>query len=341
MPRILKIHLWPIWFFALASGAKSFRGNPLIGSVLLNRAGLHVCRVLLAHGVARVRWAMLRSKMPADLRAAYARDGFCIVPGFVDATALSAIKAELATYDGPARQMVQGNTATQRILLDDEFLAARPTLKSLVGSGRFLDPLKYAGAKAAIPLLYIQRIRNGHLAGKTDPQKTMHSDTFHPTMKAWLFLEDVATDDGPFTFVRGSHRLTRKRLAWEYRRSCNAATVHDGYSEKGSLRAGPEDLAEMGLPAPEGITAKAGTLVIANTNGFHGRGQAKDGANRLEIWAYSRHNPFSPLPGFGLEFVASLERWVLKAYWRAMDNRARKRGQRASWHLIDAKEMLD
>jgi hypothetical protein len=36
-------------------------------------------------------------------------------------------------------------------------------------------------------------------------------------MKAWLFLDDVALEDGPFADVAGSHRLTPARLAWEER----------------------------------------------------------------------------------------------------------------------------
>ena len=44
--------------------------------------------------------------------------------------------------------------------------------------------------------------------GPPDPQTALHADTFHPTVKAWLFLTDVAADAGPFTYVPGSHRLT-------------------------------------------------------------------------------------------------------------------------------------
>ncbi len=49
------------WLFApwhvaaLATGAKSFRDNPVIGSPALNRAGLHVARVRLAHRMAEWR----------------------------------------------------------------------------------------------------------------------------------------------------------------------------------------------------------------------------------------------------------------------------------------------
>lgn len=341
MPRILKIYMWPIWVLALVSQGKSFKANPVIGSRILNTLGLHMIRVLLARLAAHVRWSLLASRMPRDQRDAYHRDGFCVIENYLDADQLNAIKSELSGYEGEARQMLQGNTATQRILLDQEALEGRPALSDLTDNQEFQNKLAYTGAKAVRPILYIQRIRNGFRSGKADPQKTMHSDTFHPTMKAWLFLEDVREKDGPFTYVRGSHRLSWARFKWEYQRSRIAAMIGDGYSEKGSFRADAKDLDAMGLPAPEGITAKAGTLVIANTNGFHGRGQAKDGANRLEIWAYSRHNPFSPFPGFGFRWRLDLEHRIMHAFWRHKDKVAARKKSRASWHLIDGQDMLD
>lgn len=341
MPIFLKFHMWPVWIIALFTQGKSFKANPVIGSRLLNTLGLHILRVLAARMAAHIRWFLLAHKMPKHLRTAFQRDGFVAVPDFLDTGTLATIRGELASYRGEARQMIQGDTATQRILLDDDTLAGRPGLIRLTEDKSFLNWLAYTGAKATRPILYIQRIRNGFQSGKADPQKTMHADTFHPTMKAWLFLEDVKPEDGPFTYVRGSSRLTWKRLKWEYKRSRLAASLKDGYSEKGSFRAGPEDLAEMGLLAPEGLTAKAGTLVIANTVGFHGRGQAEGGANRIEVWAYSRHNPFSPLPGFGLKARTRLEHRIMHTYWRHKDKVAERKNSRASWHLIDADTMLE
>src|SRR3546814_16690873 len=69
------------------------------------------------------------------------------------------------------------------------------------------------------PLYYIQVILPHRKKGPDDPQTALHSDTFHPTMKAWFFLHDVADDEGPFQYVPGSHRLTPERIAWEKRKS--------------------------------------------------------------------------------------------------------------------------
>ncbi len=331
----------PVWIIALGTSAKSFVGNPVIGSRALNTLGLHIMRVLLARAITWFRWILLTPLADQQVRRALHKDGFVVIPDFITEEEINTIRSEIKAHTGETRQMLQGNTATQRILLDMAALDGKPQLTALCGSKRFLRPLKYASAKLSPPLLYVQRIRNGIREAGADPQKTMHADTFHPTMKAWLFLEDVTPAKGPFTYVKGSHKLTAARLAWEYRRSRTAAEKPDGYSEKGSFRASPDDLKAMGLPEPEGACARAGTLVIANTNGFHGRGQAEDNQSRLEVWAYARPSPFNPLPGLPFGLVGKLQSKVLKAYWRRKDSIATARNSRASWHLIDASEMTD
>ena len=331
----------PGWIVALGTSAKSFVGNPVIGSRRLNTLGLHLLRVLLARLITWFRWLLLTPLAPHGIRRALHRDGYAVIADFISEKQIKAIRDEISMHKGETRQMLQGNTATQRILLDMAALDGKPQLTALCESKRFLRPLKYAAAKLSPPLLYVQRIRNGIRDAGADPQKTMHADTFHPTMKAWLFLEDVTPEKGPFTYVKGSHKLTAARLAWEYGRSRTAAASPDGYSEKGSFRASIDDLKAMSLPEPEGVCARAGTLVIANTNGFHGRGQAADNQSRLEIWAYARPSPFNPLPGLPFNFIGALQTKVLKAYWRKKDRAATARNSRASWHLIDASDMTD
>lgn len=330
----------PYWLLSPVTQAKSFRDNPVIGSRLLNRLGLHVARILLAHLTSAIRWIVLSPFMPKKFRQQYRQNGFVLVENFLNRNEVAAVRADICAYRGETRQLTQGDTATQRFLLDREALRKAPHLQQVANSGLLKSYLNYTGAKIAAPLLYVQRIRNGKQQGGADPQKNIHSDTFHPTMKAWLFLEDVTAAKGPFTYVAGSNRLTWKRLVWEYKRSVNAATMNDKYSEKGSMRAEPADLKAMGLPEPKGITAKAGTLVIANTNGFHGRGQAENGASRLELWAFSRHNPFNPLPGLALPFARALKNTAMKIFWRRADKKAAAKNSQASWHLIPAEDMV-
>jgi hypothetical protein len=75
--------LAPVWLAALATGAKSFRDNPVIGSQALNSRGLHARRAKLAHDLAWKRRARLAHLIsPAD-RAAFDRDGFVLRENFL------------------------------------------------------------------------------------------------------------------------------------------------------------------------------------------------------------------------------------------------------------------
>src|SRR6202035_1704280 len=108
-------------------------------------------------------------------------------------------------------------------------------------------------------------------SGPADPQTFVHADTFHPTVKAWLFLTDVAADAGPFTYVPGSHRLTPERLAWGARHRLPARHSADPEIREGSFRIMPKELAARGLPEPRAFAVPANTLIVADTFGFRAR----------------------------------------------------------------------
>ena len=70
----------------------------------------------------------------------------------------------------------------------------------------------------------------------------------------------------------------------------------------------------MGLPAPAPVLVKANTLVLADTQGFHCRGEALDGRERSAIYVFMRTNPFNPVPGFRSRAWRRLELWLFKRW---------------------------
>ncbi len=168
-----------------------------------------------------------------------------------------------------------------------------------------------SGGCGGQPLLTIQAVMalpSLKSKGISDPQTALHSDTFHPTAKAWLFLKDVGEDDGPFSYVPGSHRMTPERLAWERRISENPSAMPDVLSARGSLRANAADMPALGYGAPVPIVAKANTLVVADTHGFHARCPSPKTTTRIEIYGSLRRNPFLPVVGLhahSLPFIRS------------------------------------
>src|SRR6185503_6579191 len=129
--RPLDVLKLPFWTLALATGAKSFRDNRVIGSPALNRRGLHMRRVKLAHDLAWSRRRRLQRLVSSDDRAAFDRDGFVLKRDFLDRDFFARLRDAVMAFEGPAREMVQGDTITRRIALDGPALAALPMVREV------------------------------------------------------------------------------------------------------------------------------------------------------------------------------------------------------------------
>ena len=58
-----KTLMTPVWLVQLLSTAKSFEAHPIIGNRVLNKMGLHVARVVLAHAVMGFRMWLLSGQV--------------------------------------------------------------------------------------------------------------------------------------------------------------------------------------------------------------------------------------------------------------------------------------
>jgi hypothetical protein len=336
MPSMLAA---PWWIAQLATGAKSFRDNPIIGSRRLNDRGLHRARVQIAHQLAWNRRSRLTADLPDQDRAAFDRDGFVIVRDFLPPEDFSALREAVLAQRFATREMRQGNTITRRIAIGPSFLQAIPEVKALLRDARFRALCRYVGSFRSEPLHYIQTILTDSGVPDPDPQTNLHADTFHPTLKAWFFLNDVDEADGPFSYVPGSHRLTPARLDWEHGRSLTARTSDDFLSARGSLRVSPEELPGLGLAPAQRFPVPANTLVVADTCGFHARVAATRPSRRLELWSFSRRNPFVPWTGADLLSVPGIAERRIDTMWRFRDRFQNWAGQ--PWQPAGNKLVLD
>jgi hypothetical protein len=296
VPGVRQLARWwraPFWLLALGTGYKSFADNPILGSKRLNCAGLHAARLKIAHTLAWSRRRRLARAVPAEWREQFDRDGFVLVRDVIPPADFERLRDALLNSPLETRIHQQGDTITRRVTVGPEVLAKVPELRSFVGRRDLQALFAYVASTRNAPLFYVQTIDAGVAEGPPDPQLELHSDTFHPSLKAWLFLTDVADEDRPLTYVAGSHRLTAKRLAWERAKSASIADA-DRLSQRGSLRIEADELPRLGLPPPTRFAVPANTLVAADTYGFHARADADHPTTRVELWAYSRRSPFLP-----------------------------------------------
>jgi|GEM_PF-1041915 len=318
-PVVMRLIVRPILMVtAIFTTAKSFRRNPLIGSPTLNRFGLHIARLFLSHAIMNVRMRLFGLAAPAEDRRAFFRDGIVVKPDFLPPEMFEQVRREILNYDGRVREFVEGEAHTRRALFDDGDPDATPATLSLEDY-RPLARLMSMAAGGAPPVWSVECV----IHGPDDPQTVLHSDTFHPSSKCWLYLEDVSEAEGPFVFTPGSNRLTWRRLCWEYKRSLVARDLKDGHSENGSLRAWDADIAELDLAPPRPYPVKANTLVVANTYGFHRRSIAPPGAVRRAVYAFGRGNPFLPIPVPPAGVATGLMKAARRRYFAWLDEKVK------------------
>lgn len=337
--RARAILMRPLYAIQLLTSAKSFLDNPLIGSARLNRLGLHRQRVRFADVMCRWRRRRLARALRPDWREAFERDGYVVVRDVVPPEQFPGLRKALLAYEAPTREMRQGDAITRRMAIDAKMLGAIPALRSLLGRKDIRALFNYVASYRIAPLHYVQTIVS-HVGGnEPDPQESVHADSFHASMKAWLFLNPVEKEEGPFTYVRGSHRFDAARLGWEHARSLRDPKTIDRLSARGSPRVQPDELTAMGLGQAEPLALPGNTLVVADTGGFHARGTAERAGERVEIWSYARRNPFLPWLGGDLLSLPGIAERRVPWLWALRDRFEKRLGQ--PWKPVGTRRALD
>ncbi|MEO0690514.1 MAG: phytanoyl-CoA dioxygenase family protein [Pseudomonadota bacterium] len=333
------VALMPVWLLQLATTAKSFLDHPLIGSKRLNRMGLHISRVRIADQLCRWRRARLAKHVPTHWREAFDRDGFVVIENVIPPEDFPALRDALLNTQWDAREMRQGDAITRRVAIDAQMLDTVPELQRFLARKDINALFHYVASFRTTPLHYIQTIVSHSGDHGPDPQEAIHADSFHASMKAWLFLRPVAAEDGPFTYVRGSHHFNSKRMEWERRRSLADPQAIDRLSARGSPRVSEGELADMGLKAAEALPVQSNTLVVADTAGFHARGPAVRYGERVEIWSYARRNPFQPWLGGDVLSLPGLAERRVGWLWAFRDRFEKQIGQ--PWKPVGRRRPVD
>lgn len=341
MPSPARWLLAPLHALAVASSAKSFKDNPVIGSAALNRRGLHIGRKRVAARAAERRRRSLAPLLSAADHEAFHRDGYVVKPDFLDPATFAALRAEVLGLDAEAREFVDGYSLTRLILLDAPTLARVPTTRAVLEGPGYRNLHAYVGSFLRRPHLFVQTVFSHAREGVPDVQSHFHSDTFHPTVKSWLFLTETEADTAAFTYVPGSHRDNQRRLAWERRVSVTAGQGRDRLTAEGSLRISEAELKRLGYPEPRKLAVASNTLVVADTSGFHRRGLSERPATRVSIWAYSRSNPFLPWAGGDLLGIGGLRGRAVRALWAAQDLASRVLGASNGWRWVGRRRPMD
>ena len=275
-----------------------FSQNKNLKGRISNILGLQVFRVLVARGLLQLRRLILFRDYPRRFPecATLQRDGIVVIPNFLRPDQFEALKAEFdQTYQqAQVRNAYAGRYNSEVNKIDFKGGIAppltsaffdHPLLNALLEFGEARKVNRFKPRWSGRVNCWFERILHaGETAEKFDPQILLHRDTFFSTHKVIFYMSDVTLEDGPYTYVKGSQRLSLKRLTLEY---------------KNSIKKTPDSSIRAPLSDPKyhkmqeyPVIGKRNTLVITDVFGFHRRGDAHQGRIRETIRMSVRSNPF-------------------------------------------------
>ena len=142
------------------------------------------------------------------------------------------------------------------------------------------DPwvLKMAQAYYKIPFYSGMLIYQKNLP-TTETTRYYHVDSWEKEFKAFMYLDDIDEEGGPFTYLAGSHRNHYLRLKKQV----------FGNKDGPQTSFYDEDLGDL-LSGESKLCGTAGSLILANTRGLH-RGSPQIGCSRSVLVNYIYKHP--------------------------------------------------
>lgn len=199
--------------------------------------------------------------------ASVARYGIAVIYDYFEKEQISKLRkecSELIDIEESGKKLTKNKSTLKKVALNSIDEKKFPMVKSLPKSEffnyaakDFFEPYEYR-----VPFTYIHQDVN-----QIDFNGAWHQDPI-TTLKFYIYLNDVTSNNGSFKYNVGSHREGFYRLM--YKR-------HTGdYFPTFGI---PEDE----LINVEDIEGVAGTLIIFNPSGAHTAGQIKEGLERFVI----------------------------------------------------------
>jgi len=270
----------------------------------LNLLGIQILRYFLAHVCLWVRRARLKNNL-SEYDKTLSNDGIVLIPEFLPTEQFDAIKTQFEkiasanSWDvhfsfnaGESRVSTQPTMASPDLSRVGKFVLNNPTLIQMLKAAEGRKSISYSVSAQSRLVGYFEQVYNGDPDIEVEPfgpedARGAHTDIFFTSHKAFLYINDVTQENGPFCYVKKSHRFNLRRLFFEYRQSL-----------KSKDKIGELTTREYQWMQNEQsyfvACAPANTLVIANTSGIHKRGfvGVQQGTQRNWFMANYRANPF-------------------------------------------------
>jgi hypothetical protein len=205
------------------------------------------------------------SKHP-DLVNALVRDGVVSVEGFMTPEQVKACVDELEPHferaeKGQHPALYHTNKVYYRLVKTDEL---SPATNVFYKSELVWDVVRAYMSPRAESYRREAELRN-RVIDEVSAEDLFHFDSWHPVVKAFLYLTDVDSNTAPFRYLLGTHR----KGSWRRKRDLEFEI--DGWSGSfGHFFPGEVEHLQKTYGFQERVfTAKAGTLILGDFRGLH------------------------------------------------------------------------
>ena len=279
-----------------------FSESYLVNSYFLNLLGLQAFRYISASLVYWLRGIFFKWDNSKEVKI-LKKEGLLIINNFLNMEDFEKFRDHFKSLQniGLNKILNDGDSSTERSTLSIEQIENNEILTKIVCSKKLINILESCEHKKFIKnrfhnfgkygqIVWLDKINNIGFTSIKDSQKTLHSDIFFHTHKVWYFPSEVNAQSGPLNFVKGSHKFSFKRMYLEYINSIDERTN----TQSPNIRNNKQPLNNYEKNSTI-CNVSANTLVIANTRGYHKRGNSFQGTSRMQLHFRVRRNPFEKI----------------------------------------------
>ena len=209
-----------------------------------------------------------------NLISSIEQNGYAKIENFYDKETINAFRNEFLSLiaEGKHTIYVQNNNHIQ---LKDIFLNSKYALDIATDSRLINIATSFFKCFPGLGTFNLRQSFVNHQPASSTCQ--FHRDFNSPVkiLKFFFYLEDVGLPNGPFTYVEGSNRIVPAKPHW--------------WNDLGH-RVSDEQIANIyGVERIKYLTAKAGDLLIATTNGYHKGQKIMQGTREMFTINYLIH----------------------------------------------------
>jgi len=271
--------------------AETFSEKKLIKNKLLNIFGHHILRVLIAKIIFNFGKHFKNLNKTTFNFKSINENGYHLENNFLTTKDFKILKGEIIKIKKKKPKIISGevygNMIWKRYDLSnlinstgDNFLK-----KFFLNNTKFKNLVNYVqGSNYNISYVYYDEIYELNHRRKYNETEIMHRDTFYDTFKAWFYINDIDKLNAPFTIIEGSHKLTLKKIFFEYTRSIFFKDRPDSFNlDKKNF---------LSRIRSKKIITNKNSFLLANTFCFHKKGYMKSSKIRKAINFNFKKNPY-------------------------------------------------